>query len=219
MSDTLQNGPGPLGFAIRRARPEDCGDIVRMIKELAKHDGLGHKVAITEAKLREDGFGETPYFHCFVAETTQDLTSETPSLAGYLMYFYMYDSFNGRFLYVEDFYVSPSQRESTQIVGYAMYFFMYCTFMGRVIFLEDFYVYPQFRGSGIGTELMKRVAQVGVETKCTKCEFIVHDENSSARRFYEKLGAVNSTVEGDWRRFFWYKFDVPSMEKLASRGS
>ncbi|XP_078694681.1 diamine acetyltransferase 1-like [Branchiostoma floridae x Branchiostoma belcheri] len=146
MSGTLQNGPGPLGFAIRRARPEDCGDIVRMIKELAKHDGLGHKVAITEEKLREDGFGETPYFHCFVAETTPDSTSETPSLAGYLMYFYMYDSFNGRFLYVEDFYVSPSQRESTQIVGYAMYFFMYCTFMGRVIFLEDFYVYPQFRG-------------------------------------------------------------------------
>eukprot|EP00058_Branchiostoma_floridae_P017939 XP_002603428.1 hypothetical protein BRAFLDRAFT_222747 [Branchiostoma floridae] len=184
MSDKVQNGPYPLGYVIRKARPEDCGDIVRMIKELAQHDGLGHKVAITEEKLREDGFGETPYFHCFVAETT-----------------------------------SESSSGQLQIVGYAMYFFMYCTFVGRVIFLEDFYVYPQFRGSGIGTELMKRVAQVGVETKCTKCEFIVHDENSSARRFYEKLGAVNSTVEGDWRRFFWYKFDVTSMEKLASRCS
>ncbi|XP_066267403.1 thialysine N-epsilon-acetyltransferase-like isoform X2 [Branchiostoma lanceolatum] len=182
MSEQLQNGPSPPGYIIRKARPEDCGHIVTMIKELAEHDGLGHKVAITEDKLREDGFGDNPYFHCFVAETTPDSTTE-----------------------------------STQIVGYAMYFFMYCTFVGRVIFLEDFFVYPQFRGSGIGTELMKRVAQVGVETKCTKCEFIVHDENSRARRFYEKLGAVNSTVEGEWRRFFWYKFDMPSMEKLASR--
>lgn len=53
---------------IREAKESDCGDIMRMIRELAEFEKLSHQVKISEEALRADGFGENPFFHCLVAE-------------------------------------------------------------------------------------------------------------------------------------------------------
>src|SRR6516165_5210093 len=44
--------------------------------------------------------------------------------------------------------------------GYALFLDFYSTWRGREIFLEDLYVRPDFRGKGIATALMAKVAKV-----------------------------------------------------------
>lgn len=55
----------------------------------------------------KDGFESTdPYFRCLVVESPQD-----PSiLEGYILYYYVYSTWEGRAVCMEDFYVSPKFR-------------------------------------------------------------------------------------------------------------
>ncbi|XP_040856711.1 thialysine N-epsilon-acetyltransferase isoform X2 [Ochotona curzoniae] len=53
---------------IREAKAGDCGEILRLIRELAEFEKLSDQVKISEEALRADGFGENPFYHCLVAE-------------------------------------------------------------------------------------------------------------------------------------------------------
>ncbi|XP_048731757.1 thialysine N-epsilon-acetyltransferase-like isoform X2 [Ostrea edulis] len=57
--------------------------------------------------LREDGFGEEKYFQCFVAENQENDSSK---LIGYVLYYYIYSTWEGKCIYMEDLYVSPAYR-------------------------------------------------------------------------------------------------------------
>ena len=75
-------------------------------------------------------------------------------------------------------------------VGFALYFHNYSTFLGRSgIYLEDLYVRPDYRGKGVGRELLMHVAQVARERDCGRLEWSVLDWNEPAIKFYRKLGA------------------------------
>jgi len=77
-----------------------------------------------------------------------------------------------------------------KMVGYAIYFQNFSTFVGRAgIYLEDLYVRPERRGSGIGKQLLARVAQVAVERQCQRLEWVVLDWNTPSIEFYKSLGA------------------------------
>ncbi|HVX89273.1 MAG TPA: GNAT family N-acetyltransferase [Gemmatimonadales bacterium] len=74
--------------------------------------------------------------------------------------------------------------------GFALFFHNYSTFLARQgIYLEDLFVFPEFRGRGIGKQLLQRLAQLAVERKCGRLEWSVLDWNKDAIRFYESLGA------------------------------
>lgn len=74
--------------------------------------------------------------------------------------------------------------------GFALYFFNYSTWMGRPgIYLEDLFVHPEFRGLGIGKELLRQVAIVAVQKGCQRLQWEVLDWNTPAIDFYKAMGA------------------------------
>jgi GNAT superfamily N-acetyltransferase len=84
-------------------------------------------------------------------------------------------------------------------VGFALYFYNFSTFEGRRgIYLEDLYVEPEYRGRGIGSALLKRLAMIAKEENCGRMEWSVLTWNQPSIDFYHRLGAV--TLD-DWRIF------------------
>jgi len=57
-------------------------------------------------------------------------------------------------------------------------------------------VQPAHRGTGLGRQLLTRLAQLAVERGCGRFEWSVLDWNQRAIAFYEGMGA---TVMPDWR--------------------
>ncbi|XP_019616261.1 PREDICTED: diamine acetyltransferase 2-like [Branchiostoma belcheri] len=86
-------------------------------------------------------------------------------------------------------------------VGYAMYFFSYGTWVGRMMYLEDLYVKPQYRGKGIGTSMMTKVAEIGVENDCNRMQWVVLNWNQAAIDFYKKHDSIDLTSDENWHLF------------------
>jgi GNAT superfamily N-acetyltransferase len=82
-------------------------------------------------------------------------------------------------------------------VGFALFLHNYSTFLTAPgLYLEDLFVEPEHRGVGIGTALLRHVAQLAAERRCGRLEWAVLDWNASAIGFYERHGAA---VLPDWR--------------------
>lgn len=74
--------------------------------------------------------------------------------------------------------------------GFALFFHNFSTFLGRPgLYLEDLYVRPAFRGAGLGTEFLRRLAELARDRGCGRLEWSVLKWNEPAIRFYESLGA------------------------------
>ena len=81
-------------------------------------------------------------------------------------------------------------------VAFAIYFHNYSTFLGKKgLYLEDLFVLPEFRGKGIGKEMLKYLAKIALERDCGRFEWSVLDWNESAIKFYESLGAE---LKNEW---------------------
>ena len=75
--------------------------------------------------------------------------------------------------------------------GFILFFHNFSTFLGRAgIYLEDLYVRPEFRGSGVGKALLKKLGAITVERGCGRLEWSCLDWNQKSIDFYRSLGAV-----------------------------
>ncbi len=98
--------------------------------------------------------------------------------------------------------------------GFALYFTSYSTFLAKNgIYLEDLYVSPASRGQGIGTALLRRLAQIAVERGAGRLEWSVLDWNEKAIALYRKLGA---TPQSEWTV---QRVTGKAMENLAQRNA
>uniref|UniRef100_A0A8D2D6R8 Spermidine/spermine N1-acetyltransferase family member 2 n=1 Tax=Sciurus vulgaris TaxID=55149 RepID=A0A8D2D6R8_SCIVU len=131
---------------IREAKEGDCGDILRLIRELAEFEKLLDQVKISEEALRADGFGENPFYHCLVAE------------------------------------ILPAPGE--------------------------------LQGQGIGSRIIKTVAEVALDQGCSQFRLAVLDWNKRAMDLYKALGAQDLTEAEGWHSFC---FEGEAMRELAGR--
>jgi GNAT superfamily N-acetyltransferase len=78
-----------------------------------------------------------------------------------------------------------------QVVGMALWFLNFSTWRGtHGIYLEDLYVQPRHRGSGLGRELLRTLADLCVQRGYSRLEWWVLDWNTPSIEFYEAAGAV-----------------------------
>ncbi len=77
------------------------------------------------------------------------------------------------------------------VVGTALWFLTFSTWRGtHGIHLEDLYVQPRHRGSGLGRELLRTLADLCVQRGYDRLEWSVLDWNTPSIEFYESAGAV-----------------------------
>ncbi|XP_067686888.1 thialysine N-epsilon-acetyltransferase-like [Haliotis asinina] len=94
------------------------------------------------------------------------------------------------------------------LVGYLLYYWAYSTSAGRMMVVEDIYVRQSNRTKGTGSALWAYVTKVAMEKGCKRIQWIVHDWNTNAIKFYKKLGAVDMCIRNGW---LVYNLDADAM--------
>ena len=77
------------------------------------------------------------------------------------------------------------------IAGFAVWFLNFSTWRGtHGVYLEDLYVSPGHRGTGLGRELLRTLAQECVDRGFARLEWSVLDWNTPSIEFYRAAGAL-----------------------------
>jgi GNAT superfamily N-acetyltransferase len=93
-----------MSLIIRRARPDEAGVVLSLIKELAEYEKLSHEVEATEAMIADALFDDNPRLFCDIAEWNGEV-------AGFAVWFVNFSTFSGRSgIYLEDLFVRPALR-------------------------------------------------------------------------------------------------------------
>jgi len=94
-----------MSFTIRTATKSDMPDVLSLIKALAIFEKEPDAVEVTLHDLENDGFGENPAFHCFVAEVNG-------KIEGMALVYNRYSTWKGKALHLEDLIVNETMRGS-----------------------------------------------------------------------------------------------------------
>jgi GNAT superfamily N-acetyltransferase len=86
-----------------------------------------------------------------------------------------------------------------EVAGFALWFLNFSTWRGtHGVYLEDLFVSPAHRGTGLGRELLRTLAQECADRGFARLEWSVLDWNTPSIDFYRAAGAV--PMEG-WTTF------------------
>ena len=92
-----------MDFTIRKAKKEDCTQILNLIQELAVYEKAEDQVEISVQDLERDGFGENQFYKSFVAQIKNEII-------GVAIYYEKYSTWKGRCIYLEDLIVTENKR-------------------------------------------------------------------------------------------------------------
>ncbi|KAJ8347872.1 hypothetical protein SKAU_G00264610 [Synaphobranchus kaupii] len=113
--------------------------------------------------------------------------------------------------------------EGYTVIGFAMYYFTYDPWIGKLLYLEDFYVMKEYRGKtfatsscgyGIGSEILKKLSETAVKTRCSSMHFIVAEWNEKSIEFYKRRGASDLSLQEGWRLF---EIDKEYLLKMSAK--
>ena len=90
-----------MRITIRKANQQDFPTIVSLIKEFAIFQKTPEKVTITPEQMT----ASENLFQCFIAET------ERKEIAGFASFYFVYNSWSGKGLYLDDLYVTDIFRK------------------------------------------------------------------------------------------------------------
>jgi diamine N-acetyltransferase len=91
-----------MTLIIRRARPDEAGLVLSLVRELAEYEKLSHEVEATETMIADALFGENARLFCDIAEWNGEV-------AGFAVWFINFSTFSGRSgIYLEDLFVRPA---------------------------------------------------------------------------------------------------------------
>jgi GNAT superfamily N-acetyltransferase len=91
-------------LVIRRARRDEAGVVLSLIRELAEYEKLSHEVEATETIIADALFADNPRLFCDIAEWNGEV-------AGFAVWFINFSTFSGRSgIYLEDLFVRPALR-------------------------------------------------------------------------------------------------------------
>jgi GNAT superfamily N-acetyltransferase len=84
-----------------------------------------------------------------------------------------------------------AQTQDGAVAGFALWFLNFSTWRGtHGIYLEDLFVLPEHRGTGLGRELLRTLAEVCVARGYSRLDWSVLDWNAPSIAFYRAAGAV-----------------------------
>ena len=92
-----------MDITIRKAKKEDMSRVHELIMELAVYEKLPQEVEVNQSDLINDGFGENPLFHCFVAEVNS-------KVEGMAIIYNRYSTWKGKTVHLEDLIVTKNMR-------------------------------------------------------------------------------------------------------------
>lgn len=101
-----------MNFSIREGKITDVPSVLNLIKELAHFEKEAEAVEISVADLEKDGFGNSPLFKTFVAETEGEIV-------GMALFYPRYSTWKGPTIHLEDLIVKKSKRGLN--IGSALY--------------------------------------------------------------------------------------------------
>ena len=95
-------------------------------------------------------------------------------------------------------YVFEKRRAEVLIVekdekpmGYVVYFYNFSTFTGTSgLYLEDVFIRSEYRGMGLGKEIIKLLGKIAREEGCKRMEWVCLNWNEPSKKFYTGLGAI-----------------------------
>ncbi len=89
--------------------------------------------------------------------------------------------------------------EDGEPVAFALWYFTFSTWQGKAgLYLEDLYVAPAARGKGVGSQILKYLANVALEKGYGRFEWSVLDWNTPAIKTYDATGAK---PQSEWIRY------------------
>ncbi|MDG4790159.1 GNAT family N-acetyltransferase [Micromonospora sp. WMMD1102] len=101
-------------------------------------------------------------------------------------------------------------KHDNEAIGLATYTFLWpAVGITRSLYLKELYVRQICQRAGIGTLLMRHLADICVQHKCSRMEWTTDRDNSAAQKFYDRLPAPMN------RGKIFYRLDAEAIARLA----
>lgn len=85
-------------------------------------------------------------------------------------------------------------RESGTVVGFAtVYFSFTSTIVAKVAVLNDLYTCPEFRGKGIGKQLIEHCRAYAAREGAARLQWVTAPDNEQAQKLYDSMATGKSS--------------------------